>query len=148
LISASDPAAVFSQPGAKRVPGVEFVTGRFGELPGLDQLVHRRLAGPYQLIDLGDLVVDFLYPLGRYPGDLLQGAYPVVGGHDVQWRQDRLQHRADRLCPVPQARMVADVRGGFHGGGQVALVQLPSLAVYPGHGRGGRFHIRGEDGRT
>ena len=72
----------------------------------------------------------------------------MIGGHDVQRRQDRLQDRPDRLGPVPQTRMPADVPGGLRGRGQVPLVQVLGLALDPGDGRGGRLQIHGEDGRA
>ena len=44
--------------------------------------------------------------------------------------------------------MLVDARGRLAGRGQVALVQLLGLAVYPAHRRGGRLEVVGQNDRT
>jgi hypothetical protein len=44
--------------------------------------------------------------------------------------------------------MLFDARGCLAGRGEVALVQLLGLGVYPVHGRGGCLQVVGQDGRT
>ena len=54
----------------------------------------------------------------------------------------------DRLGVLPQPRVLFDARGCLAGRGEIALVQLLGLAVYPVHGRGGCLEVVGQDDRA
>ena len=86
--------------------------------------------------------------LAGYAGDLLQRAHPVIGGDDVERRQDGLQDLPDRLGALPQALVLVDARGCLAGRRQIALVQLLGLPLYAEHGRGRRLQVGGQHGRT
>jgi hypothetical protein len=54
-----------------------------------------------KVLDGIEVIIGFLQPARGYSGDLLERADPVVGGDDVQGRQDGPQYRTHGFGSVP-----------------------------------------------